>query len=111
MRASLTALLLLLLPVAGCEKPPPSAYVHGAAAAGKPASQIAIGKNAVGEDCTQSAATGASAAVYCGTWEEPSAHVRSGGTPPPARGAPRSTRASAARRRRRQRSSAAIRPS
>ena len=45
-------------------------------ARGKPASQVAIGKNAVGEDCTQSASTGDSASIYCGTWEEPSAHVR-----------------------------------
>jgi CHAT domain-containing protein len=78
MRASLIALLLLLLPVTGCEGPPPSAYVHGAAA-GKPAAQVAIGKNAVGEDCTQSASTGDTASIYCGTWEEPSAHVRAGG--------------------------------
>jgi CHAT domain-containing protein/tetratricopeptide (TPR) repeat protein len=80
MRASLTALLLLLLPVTGCEKPPPDAYVHGAVSAGKPAAQVSIGKNAVGEDCTQSAATGDSAAIYCGTWQEPSAHVRSRGS-------------------------------
>jgi CHAT domain-containing protein len=79
MRASLTALLFLLLPVAGCQTPPPDAYVHGAAGAGKAAAQVSIGKNAVGEDCTQSSSTGDSAAVYCGTWEEPSAHVRSGG--------------------------------
>jgi CHAT domain-containing protein/tetratricopeptide (TPR) repeat protein len=79
MRASLTALLLLLLPVAGCDTPPPDAYVHGAVSTGKPAAQIAIGKNAVGEDCTQSASTGDSAAIYCGTWQEPSARVRSGG--------------------------------
>ncbi|HVC59378.1 MAG TPA: CHAT domain-containing tetratricopeptide repeat protein [Acetobacteraceae bacterium] len=79
MRASLIALLLLLLPVAGCETPPPDAYVHGAAGGGKPAAQVAIGKNAVGESCTQSASTGGSAAVYCGTWDQPSAHVRSGG--------------------------------
>jgi CHAT domain-containing protein len=79
MRASLTALLLLLLPVAGCETPPPDAYVHGAVGTGKPAAQVSIGKNAVGEDCTQSASTGDSAAVYCGTWQEPSARVRSGG--------------------------------
>jgi len=79
MRASLTALLLLLLPVAGCETPPPDAYVHGMVGAGKPAAQISIGKNAVDENCTQSAGTGDSAAIYCGTWEEPSARVRSGG--------------------------------
>ena len=79
MRASIIVLLLVLLPMAGCQTPPPDAYVHGAVSAGKPASQVAIGKNAVGEDCTQSASTGDSASVYCGTWEEPSAHVRAGG--------------------------------
>jgi CHAT domain-containing protein len=84
MRASLISLLLLLLPMAGCDTPPPDAYVHGRLSAGKPAAQVAIGKNAVGEDCTQSASTSDSAAIYCGTWEEPSAHVRAGG---PAAGA------------------------
>lgn len=80
MRASLTALLLVLLPLAGCEKPPPEAFVHSAVSTGKSAAQVAIGKNAVGEDCTQSAGTGDSASVYCGTWQEPSARVRSGGS-------------------------------
>ncbi len=79
MRAFLTALLLLLLPVAGCEKPPPEAFVHGTVGTGKSAAQVSIGKNAVGEDCTQSASTGDAASIYCGTWEEPSAHVRAGG--------------------------------
>jgi CHAT domain-containing protein/tetratricopeptide (TPR) repeat protein len=72
-------LLLLLLPLAGCEKPPADAYVHGAANAGKPPAQVSIGKNAVGEDCTQSAKDRGSADIYCGTWQEPSAHVRAGG--------------------------------
>ena len=49
------------------------------ARAAKPAAQVAIGKNSVGEDCTQQAETGQSADVFCGTWQQPSARVRSGG--------------------------------
>lgn len=82
MRATaLFRLLPLLVPMLllGCQKPPPDAYVHGAAAGGKPAAQVSIGKNSVGEDCTQSAQAGQSADVFCGTWQQPSARVRSGG--------------------------------
>lgn len=50
----LLAPLLLL----ACQKPPADAFVQGAQTASKPAAQISIGKNSVGEDCTQSAATG-----------------------------------------------------
>ena len=67
---------LLLL---ACQRPPDEAYVRGATAAAKPAAQVSIGKNSVGEDCTQSAAKGQNAEVFCGTWQQPSAHVRSGG--------------------------------
>jgi CHAT domain-containing protein len=75
-------LLPLLIPLLllACEKPPDDAYVRGAqAVGGKPASQVSIGKNSVGEDCTQSAGTGQSADVFCGTWQQPSARVRAGG--------------------------------
>ncbi len=74
--------LSLLIPVLllACEKPPSDAYVQGSQAiGGKPASQVSIGKNSVGEDCTQSAGTGQSADVFCGTWQQPSARVRAGG--------------------------------
>jgi CHAT domain-containing protein/tetratricopeptide (TPR) repeat protein len=70
--------VLLLVPLTSCDAPPPSAYVHGASAA-KPAAQVAIGKNSVGEACTQSTAAGESADIYCGTWEQPSARVRAAG--------------------------------
>src|SRR5579871_6251132 len=71
----LTPLMLL-----ACEKPPADSYVQGAqAVTGKPAAQVSIGKNSVGEDCTQSAGTGQTAEVFCGTWQQPSARVRSGG--------------------------------
>ncbi len=73
---SLLAPLLLL----ACEKPPADAYVHGAqTGSAKPVAQVAIGKNSVGEDCTQQEGTGQSADVFCGTWQQPSARVRSGG--------------------------------
>jgi CHAT domain-containing protein len=74
-------LLPLLVPMLllGCQEPPTDAYVHGEAGAGKPAAQVSIGKNSVGEDCTQSAQAGQSADVFCGTWQQPSARVRSGG--------------------------------
>ncbi len=79
----LLALLATLLPF-GCATPPPDAYVHGAQADGaRPAAQLSIGKNSVGEDCTQQAGSGQGAAagadVFCGTWQQPSARVRSGG--------------------------------
>lgn len=75
--ASLFVLLLLLV---GCETPPPEAFVRGAQSSGaKPAAQVSIGKNSVGEDCTQQAEAGQSADVFCGTWQQPSARVRSGG--------------------------------
>src|SRR4051794_8955334 len=59
----------LLLPA--CAASPPDADVHAA--------QVAIGKNSLGEDCTQQVEAGQSAAVFCGTWQQPSVRVRSGG--------------------------------
>jgi hypothetical protein len=50
-------LFQVLLPVLllwACEKPPADAYVQGVqVGGGKPAAQVSIGKNSVGEDCTQ----------------------------------------------------------
>jgi CHAT domain-containing protein len=83
MRLALTArtlcplVLPLVLAIAGCEKPPATAYVH-AVSGEKPSAQISIGKNAVGEDCTQTSGEGQSADIYCGTWQQPSARVRAG---------------------------------
>lgn len=75
-------LLTLLMPMLSlaCQRPPADAYVQGVQAAAKPAAQVSIGKNSVGEDCTQSAQAGQSADVFCGTWQQPSARVRWGGT-------------------------------
>jgi CHAT domain-containing protein len=69
--------LALLLALAGCARPPASAYTAGAVA-GKPAAQTSIGKNAVGEACTiqDAAGSGGAADIYCGTWQQPSARVR-----------------------------------
>jgi CHAT domain-containing protein len=79
MRLPLAASLLafLLLPLSACNSPPASDYVHGVSGA-KPVAQVSIGKNSVGESCTQSAGQGDSADIYCGTWQEPSARVRAG---------------------------------
>jgi CHAT domain-containing protein len=81
---ALRALALLALLLFGCATPPPESYVRGAQrGAVKPATQVSIGKNSVGEDCTQQGETtqGATmgADVFCGTWQQPSARVRSGG--------------------------------
>ncbi len=74
----LPLLATLLLPA--CQRPPADAYVRGEQrSAAKAVAQVSIGKNAVGEDCTQQAEAGQSADVFCGTWQQPSARVRSGG--------------------------------
>ena len=77
-----------LLLLVGCHTPPPEAYVNGPGAGSRAGAQVAIGKNAVGEDCTQAATEkpdgSRSAAVYCGTWQQPSARVTSGGVGNPA---------------------------
>jgi hypothetical protein len=72
-------LLPFALLLAACATPAPEAYVHGTQNGAKPEAQVAIGKNSVGEECTQQAATGQSAEVFCGTWQQPSAQIRSGG--------------------------------
>ena len=83
MRGTLLSPLLLVALLSGCETPPPEAYVKSAFGGPKTATQLAIGRNAVGEECTQtptdSRGDGRSADVYCGTWQQPSARVRSGG--------------------------------
>ena len=84
MRGSILIPLLLASWLAGCDKPPLDAYVAAGASASKSEGQVSMGKNAVGEDCTQAAAElpggVRKADVFCGTWTQPSATVRSGGT-------------------------------
>ena len=75
-------LAAVVLALASCARPPASAYVQGGIGATATGSQIAIGRNAVGEACTLQP-TGQGADVYCGTWHQPSARV----TPGPAAGA------------------------
>jgi CHAT domain-containing protein len=70
--------LVLLAACVGCATPPPNAYVNRGAAAGKPAVQQELGKNAVGEPCTIQDTGETSADIYCGTWQQPSAKVRGG---------------------------------
>src|SRR5690348_15240313 len=65
--------------LAACATPAPDAYVHRAQTGTNPETQVAIGKNSVGEECTQQASTDQNAEVFCGTWQQPSARVRSGG--------------------------------
>jgi len=66
--------LSLLLALAACQAPPPSAYVANHAAT--KTATIPVGTNDAGEACTQDGRPGdLSAAIYCGTWQQPSAHV------------------------------------
>ena len=51
--------LLVAWLLAGCQAPPPEAYVRSAqATTARPVAQVSIGKNSVGEDCTQQAEGG-----------------------------------------------------
>jgi CHAT domain-containing protein len=64
----------LLFAIASCASPPPSAYVSSKTKAH--AASVPVGKNAAGETCTQDGHPGdAETAVYCGTWQQPSARV------------------------------------
>jgi CHAT domain-containing protein len=70
--------LAVLVSCVGCATPPPSAYVTGSAGSAKPAAEVTIGKNAVGESCSIQDTGQTAAAIYCGTWQQPSAKVRGG---------------------------------
>ena len=60
--------------LSGCNTPPPSAYESQTGSAA--AVVVKLGNDAAGEACTQDAGAGASSAsVYCGTWQQPSAHI------------------------------------
>ena len=81
MRGSILALFLLTVSLVSCDTPPHDAYVESSVAT-RTEGQVAIGKNAVGEECTQATidANGSTpgADVFCGTWTQPSASVRAG---------------------------------
>jgi CHAT domain-containing protein len=66
---------LLLVGLAGCAVPPPSAFVGGAGTTGEP-----VGNNTVGEACTRQAEADGAAEIFCGTWTQPSARIRPAGT-------------------------------
>ncbi|MDE2239631.1 MAG: CHAT domain-containing protein, partial [Rhodospirillales bacterium] len=73
-----TALALLLaLSLGGCAKPPASAYSNTQATS--VAVGLPVGQNSAGESCTLQR-TGQHGDVYCGSWDQPSAHVQAGGT-------------------------------
>ena len=76
-RPSLVWLLLVWF-VAGCQAPPPEAFVAGAG--GIASSAVSVGANEVGEPCRFQAtpATGGAAReamLFCGDWEQPSGRV------------------------------------
>ena len=76
MRPILIVVALAGMTVAGCAVPGPADYAgRNGAAAGA----IDVGRNASGEACTlQGAGSSRSADIFCGSWEQPSAHIRRG---------------------------------
>ncbi len=77
---SFVAELAVLCLLAGCAKPPPSAYVGGAASAAQ-GEGISLGANASGETCSQ-LPSGAedTVDVFCGSWQQPAARIRADGS-------------------------------
>ena len=74
-RISTALALLLALSLGGCAKPPASAYSGTqtvSVAAGLP-----VGQNSAGESCTLQRA-GQRGDIYCGSWDQPSAHAQTG---------------------------------
>lgn len=67
--------LTLLAVLAGCASPPPDSYVQGTGGRVDDKS-VDLGRNTVNESCVQSASAGPTTDVYCGAWQQPSAHVR-----------------------------------
>lgn len=73
MRPTFAPFLAVAL-LAGCAGPPPDAYVGGA----PDTAGVGLGRNAAGEPCTQQAQRDG-AAIFCGTWQQPSGRVVRGG--------------------------------
>lgn len=83
-RMVLACSLLLGVGLTGCVRPPPEAYLGGHAGGGS-TEALAVGRNAAGESCTQQSAGTEQVDIFCGSWEQPSAHVaRSGPADPEA---------------------------
>jgi len=68
---------LLVIALASCAKPPATAYESDNATATTGAG-LSVGQNTAGESCNSQAVSGG-ADIYCGSWDQPSAHVQSGG--------------------------------
>ena len=76
MRRAILALALLL---SACAVPPPESYVAGRTQAS--GGGLALGRNAVGEACTEQPSPAGQGAtdVYCGSWQQPSGSIRPAG--------------------------------
>lgn len=75
MRTTITAVLAFGL-LAGCSA---TTQTPGEASTAPPRESVVVGTNAVGERCSQQVDSPRSASIYCGTWEQPSARISSGG--------------------------------
>jgi CHAT domain-containing protein len=73
----LASSLLLAAALASCTKPPATAYDTEGSTTSAGAG-LSVGQNTAGESCNSQAVTGG-ADVYCGSWDQPSAHVQTGG--------------------------------
>jgi CHAT domain-containing protein len=82
MRVTLATALILATALSGCATPPPTAYLGGSAEAGSTGG-VSIGRDAAGENCVQqSTGLAGHVDIFCGAYEQPSAHVRSGENAP-----------------------------
>ena len=82
MRAGPALVVAMLALLAGCQTPPPSAYVRGSGGQEQqPVAQLQLGTNSAGETCTGETIAGADgskgADIYCGSWRQPSATISS----------------------------------
>ena len=66
-----------VLVLGSCQKPPATAYENGSGEASTAAS-VPLGLNSAGESCTLDR-SGSTAAIYCGSWDQPSAQISVGG--------------------------------
>ena len=70
--------LAVLWSLVGCTQPQPSAYVGGVA--GSATEGVSLGANASGESCNQLPGSAPdTVAIFCGTWQQPAARIRTDG--------------------------------
>ncbi len=70
--------LAVLWSLVGCAQPQPSAYVGGVA--GSATEGVSLGANASGESCNQLPGSAPdTVAIFCGTWQQPAANIRTDG--------------------------------